>query len=157
MQSIVSIPVAGIFFGWTFHTIWGFIASSASLGVIIGSIATAVAVLLPKQLDFITDLRKWAVVVAVIAFGYTAVLGKGYNNGLQVKQSEWNAAIQVEADKGEKAHDDAASSVPAVSADRSVYVGDPWNRDKRPDEQQSEGRAKGPVRWLERHRIFGGG
>ncbi len=152
----MNIPTLGIFFGMTLHTVWEFVASSASVATIVGCIAVAVAVLLPKQLDFITDLRKWAIVVAVLAFSYTAVAGKFFNDGIAAKQGEWNAAIAAEAEKGEAARADAVASVPAATADRSVYAADPWNRDKRPDEQQSGGRTKGAVRWLARHRILGG-
>lgn len=116
---------------WAFNTIWHFIASTASIGVIVGGCATAVAVLLPKQLDFITDLRKWAVVVAVIAFSYTLVMGKGYSDGVAVKQAEWDAALAKEVADGNKARADAVRTVPPVSADRGVLRSDPRNRDAR--------------------------
>lgn len=137
--------------GWTFNTIWHFIASSASAATIVGGIAVTVAVLLPKQLDFITDLRKWAIVVAVIAFSYTAIAGKFYNDGLAVKQTEWDSAIDVEADNGEQARTDAESAVRALPADG--MRNDPRNRDNRG--KQPEAGAKGKVRWLESHRLFG--
>lgn len=137
--------------GWTFHTIWGFIASSASVATIVGGIAVAIAVLLPKQLDFITDLRKWAIVVAVIAFSYTFIAGKFYNDGIAVKQTEWNNALAIETSKGEQARTDAESTVRDLSPD-SVR-NDPRNRDN--FGKQPAGGAKGPVRWLESHKLFG--
>lgn len=140
-----------MFFGWTFNTIWEFIASSASIATLIGCAATAVAVLEPKFIDAITDLRKWAIVVAVIAFSYTAVAGKFYNDGIAVKQAEWDRAISAEAETGEKARSDAESTVRAEPPDG--MRNDPRNRDNWG--KQPEGRTKGAVRWLEGHRFFG--
>lgn len=148
---LVEAVLVSVFFGWTFNTVWQFIASSASLGTIVGGCAVFIAVALPKQLDFITDLRKWAIVVAIIAFSYTSVAGKFYNDGIAVKQSEWDAALASEIVKGEKARSDAESAVRALSPDG--VRNDPRNRDNWG--KQPQGRAKGAVRWLESHRFFG--
>lgn len=118
---------------WTLHAVWEFIASSASLSTMIGCGAIAVAVLLPKQLDWITDLRKWAVCVAVVAFSYSFVAGKFYHDGLAVKQAEWDAALAREAAQGEKARNDAVNSVGPLPSDRGMFRGDPYNRDGRTD------------------------
>jgi hypothetical protein len=111
-------------------SLWHFILSSASLATLIGCAAVAVAVLEPKFLDAITDLRKWAIVVAVLAFSYTSIAGKFYNDGLSVKQQQWDDALARETGNGEKAHDDAERVVGPVSPDRSVLRGDPFNRNR---------------------------
>lgn len=137
--------------GMWFDSIWHFIASSASIATIIGGIAVAVAILEPKQLDAITDLRKWAIVAAVVAFSYTSIAGKFYHDGLAVKQAQWNEALANETAKGEQDRADAESTVRNESPDGMRI--DPRNRDNWGSEPQ--GRAKGPVRWLESHRLFG--
>lgn len=109
-------------------SLWHFVISSASLGTLVGAAATLVAVFLPKPFDRITDLRKWAIVVACIAFSFTAIAGKFFHDGLTVKQAQWDAALDREASKGEKARDDAARTVGPLSADRGVLRGDPFNR-----------------------------
>lgn len=116
---------------WTLQAIWGFLVSSASVSTLIGGAAVAVAVLLPKQLDWITDLRKWAICVAVCAFAYSFVAGKFYHDGLAVKQAEWNAALAREAAQGEQARNDAVDSVGPMPAERGMFRGDPYNRDGR--------------------------
>lgn len=137
--------------GWTLHTIWNFIASSASVATIVGGIAVAVAILLPKQLDFVTDLRKWAIVVAAIAFSYSFIAAKFYNDGIAVKQAEWDVAKVAEAENGEQARNDAESAVRALPPDS--MRNDPRNRDGWG--KQPEAGSKGKVRWLESHRFFG--
>jgi hypothetical protein len=116
--------------GWGFNSAWHYIASSASVATLIGAAAVAVAVLLPKPLDFVTDLRKWAVVVAVCAFGYSFTYGKGYSDALGVKQSEWNSALVHETSDGEKARTDAERTVGPVSSDRRLLRSDPFNRNR---------------------------
>lgn len=76
-------------------SLWNFILSSASISTLIGVAAIAVAVLTPSWFSAITDLRKWAIVVAVIAFGHTAIAAKFYKEGLDVKQAQWDAAVQA--------------------------------------------------------------
>jgi hypothetical protein len=114
------------------NSLWHFIYSSASVATLIGYGAAAVAVLLPKQLDFITDLRKWAIVVAVIAFSYTSVAGKFYNVGLAVKQAQWDAALVREAKDGDKILKDAERDSRADTPDS--LRNDSWNRDNWNDE-----------------------
>lgn len=116
------------------NSTWNFIASSASIGTLIGCAAVAAAVFSQNIIVrfAIPDLRKWAIVVAVIAFGYTAVLGKGYLHGLDVKQAQWNAALAAEAEHGEAARSDAERTVRDATPDE--LRNDGWNRDnwKRP-------------------------
>lgn len=109
------------------NSLWNFIWSSASLGTIIGSCAAAVAIFLPKPFDFITDLRKWAIVVAVIAFSFTAVAGKFYNDGLRVKQAQWDAALAKQIGIGAKARSDAERTVD--DAGSSGLPNDKYDRD----------------------------
>jgi hypothetical protein len=112
------------------NSLWHFIASSASVATIVGGIAVAIAILLPKQLDWITDLRKWAVVVAVCAFGYTFTYSKGYIDGLAVKQAQWDAALSRETGDGETARSDAERTVGPVSPSRELLRSDPFNRNR---------------------------
>lgn len=106
--------------------IWHLVLSSASVSTLIGGIAVAIAVLLPKQLDFITDLRKWAIVVAVIAFGYSAVYSRGYVHGLSIKQAQWDAAVTKEVDAGEQARIDAERTVTPDSVRNDKRNRDNW-------------------------------
>ena len=108
---------------------WGFIASSASIATLIGCGAVAVAILLPKPFDFITDLRKWAVVVAVVAFSFTAIAGKFYHDGLAEKQRQWNVALDREAVNGAKILLDAGRAARNDTPD-SLRL-DSWNRGAR--------------------------
>ncbi len=108
------------------HLFWGW----AGIDMLIGLAAVAVAILEPKQLDAITDLRKWAIVVAVIALTFTATLTYGYRNGLAVKQAEWDAALVKETHNGEAARTEAVRTVGPVSADRRMFRSDPRNRDR---------------------------
>jgi hypothetical protein len=107
-----------------------FILSSASITTLIGGAAVAVAILLPKQLDFITDLRKWAIVVAVVALSYTTVAGKFYHEGLAEKQRQWDNALLQEAANGEEARADAERTVGPESSDRGLFRSDPFNRNR---------------------------
>lgn len=132
--------------------IWEFLFGWPSVSILIGCAATAIAILEPPLVaKFIPNLRTVAIYAAVAAFSYTAVAGKYFNDGIAVKQAEWDAAISKEADRGEAARTDAVASVPAVTSDRSMFRGDPWNRNKQPNEQQPGGRAKSALRWLERY------
>ena len=121
-------------FGWLvpmwLNSVWNFVASSASMGTLIGCAAVAVAVFSGNIIVrfAIPDLRKWAIVVAVIAFGYTAVLGKGYVHGLAVKQSQWDAALAAEAIAGDTARSDAVGTIGPMPSDRRVLRSDPFNR-----------------------------
>jgi hypothetical protein len=107
-----------------------FLWSWASVNIIVGCVAVAIAVLLPKQLDFVTDLRKWAIAVAVVAFTLAGAIAHGYKNGLAEKQRQWDAALVKEIDGGERAASDAADTVGPMSTDRSLFRGDPFNRDR---------------------------
>jgi hypothetical protein len=117
-------------YGWSPSSLWHLLLSSASLTAIIGGIAVAIAILLPKQLDFITDLRKWAIVVAICAFGYTFVYDRGYAHGLKVKQAEWDAGLVKEADHATTDRSDAVRTVGPVPSDRRVFDNDPFNRNR---------------------------
>lgn len=116
-----------MFGAWTFGSVWALIISTFSIATVVGGIALAIAILLPKQLDFITDLRKWAIVVAVIAFGYSAVFTKGMDYGLSVKQAQIEASAKQEAVNGEAAHSDAVATVRALPP--ASVRDDGWNRD----------------------------
>lgn len=110
-------------------SLWHFVVSAASIFTIIGVAATLIAVFLPKPFDWITDLRKWAIVVAVIAFSFTAIAGKFFNDGLNVKQAQWEAAVAAEAVTGDSIGAEAERSVHVEPADSRLLRDDPWNRD----------------------------
>lgn len=92
-------------------SLWHFIWSSASIATLLGVAALAVAILEPKFMDAITDLRKWAIMVAVIAFSYNFIAGKFYHDGLSVKQAQWDSANKKTDAKAVKARTDAELSV----------------------------------------------
>jgi hypothetical protein len=117
-----------MFGAWSLYSAWSLFWSSATLGTLIGCGAVAVAVLMPPALAAITDLRKWAIVVAVIAFGYSATFTRGMNHGLAVKQSEWDSALVKETRDGETARTDADRTVGPMPSDRRMLRSDPFNR-----------------------------
>lgn len=131
------------FFGWP------------AIATVVGCCALAIAILEPKQLDAITDLRKWAIGVAVLAFSFLPISGKYYHDGvaegIAVEQSVWDKAVDAEVDAGDEARSDAVATVHDESPD-SVRD-DPRNRDARGP--QPAARSKSPVRGLARHRFFG--
>lgn len=117
-----------MFGAWTFNAAWQLIVSSFSITNLIGIAAVAVAVMLPPWLSAISNLRQWAIVVAVVAFGYSAVLTKGFDHGLSVKQAEWDASLVKEANDGNAARADALSTIGPMPSDRRVLRSDPFNR-----------------------------
>lgn len=112
------------------QSFWAYITSWAALDIVVGCVAVAIAVLMPKQLDFVTDLRKWAICVAAVAFTLAGAIAHGYKLGLAEKERQWNAAIVREIDRGETARDDAVRDIGPVTTDRSVFRGDPDNRNR---------------------------
>lgn len=112
------------------QSLWHFLFGWPSLCILVGCAASAIAILEPKQLDAITDLRKWCLVVAVIAFSLTAIAGKFYDDGLTEKQRQWDNALAKETKQGEQAGTDAADTVGPLSTDRSLFRSDPFNRDR---------------------------
>jgi Tfp pilus assembly major pilin PilA len=130
------------------QSVWGFVWSTASIATLVGIAAVFVAIALPKWLYFITDLRKWAIVVAAIAFSYTSIAGKFYHDGLKEKQRQWDVALQLEAARSETAREDAERAVGAEPADRSLFRNDPFNRnrDGKLEPCRTGERTKGPVR-----------
>ncbi len=137
---------------WLIETIWHFVWGWAGVDMIVGAAALAVAVLLPKQLDFITDLRKWAIGVAVVAFTFTGLIAHGYKNGLDEKQRQWDAALAREAVNGETARSDSERAVGPVTTDRGVFRGDPDNRDG--ERKQSGRHTEGALRRVAPYFLF---
>ncbi len=107
---------------------WHFVFGWAGVDMLIGFAAVAIAVLEPKQLDAITDLRKWAIGVAVVAFTFTGLIAHGYKSGSDEVKRQWNAALAKEADRGEAARDDADRTVGPMPSDRRMLRSDPFNR-----------------------------
>ncbi|WLA80267.1 hypothetical protein [Bradyrhizobium elkanii] len=135
-----------------------FLWSWATVDIVVGLAATAVAVLLPPWLAFfIPDLRKWAIATAVVAFTLTGTIAYGFKNGLDEKQRQWDAALASEAVSGEKALTDAERTVGPISSDRRVFDNDPDNRDRdsATDRKQDRERPKGPLRRLVPNSLFG--
>lgn len=111
--------IGHFFFGWP------------SVSVIVGIVALVIATLEPPWLAvIIPDLRRTAIAVAVVAFTFTGIAGKYYNDGLRERQSQWDAAVAKEAASGDKARADAVVSVGPVPANRSVFNHDPHNRNR---------------------------
>ena len=114
---------------------WHFVFGWPAVAVLIGIAATAAAVFSENIIVkfAIPDLRKWAVVVAVIAFSFTAIAGKFYNDGLSEKQRQWDADLAREATSGAKILLDAERAARSDTPDS--LRNDSWNRGnrKRPD------------------------
>jgi hypothetical protein len=119
-----------MFGAWSIISAWHLFWSTATLATLIGCGAAAVAILLPPALSAITDLRKWAIVVVVCAFGYGFTYSKGYSDGLAVKQAEWDSGLVKEAALADQDRTDAVRIVGPVPADRRVFRSDPFNRDR---------------------------
>lgn len=96
--------------------------------MLIGFGCVVLAIIEPKQLDAITDLRKWAVCGAVVAFTCMGCVAYGFKNGMADVQGRWDAALVRELELGEKARDAALRDVPGAT-DRGVFRGDAYNRD----------------------------
>lgn len=120
------------FFGaWTWAAAWEFVTSWASIATLVG-IAAALVVIFSGNIIVrfaIPDLRKWAIVVAVIAFSITAIAGKFFNDGLQVKQDEWDNSLTKEAEDGAAIGAEAERSVRIEPPGSRVLANDTWNRD----------------------------
>lgn len=112
------------------QSLWGFLWGLASIDMMIGIAAVAVAVLEPKFMDRITDLRKWAICTAIIAFTFAGAIAHGYKNGLDEKQRQWDNALAREVGDGEAAHDKAVDAVGPVPASRELLRSDPFNRNR---------------------------
>jgi hypothetical protein len=95
--------------------------------MLIGFAAVAVAVLLPKFMDGITDLRKWAICVAVVAFTCMGILAHGFKNGFAERDRQLLNDLAREAKQGEQAGEDADRTVQSDTPDR--VRNDRWNRD----------------------------
>jgi len=113
------------------QSLWHFVFGWPSVAVLVGVACTALAVLEPPIIaTIIPDLRKWAIAVAVVAFTFTGIAGKYYNDGLNEKKRQWDEAISREAGNGEAARDDAVRAIGPVPADRSVFQHDRHNRNR---------------------------
>jgi hypothetical protein len=112
------------------QSLWGFLWGWASIDMLIGVAAVAIAVLEPKFMDRITDLRKWAICTAVVAFTLAGAIAHGYKNGIDEKQRQWDNALVKEATEGETARTDAVDSVGPVPASRELLRSDPFNRNR---------------------------
>jgi hypothetical protein len=110
--------------------VWGYVASVATIDIVVGCVAVAVAVLLPKPLDFVTDLRKWAIGVAIIAFTLAGAIAHGYKIGRAEVKGEWDAALAREVAAVEKADVDAVRDIGPITHDRGVFRSDPDNRNR---------------------------
>lgn len=113
------------------QSLGAFLWSWASIDILIGCAAVAVAVIEPPWLHrLIPNLRTFAVYTAIVAFTLAGAIAHGYKNGLAEKQRQWDAALVKEVDRGEQAASDAADLVGPMSTDRSLFRGDPFNRDR---------------------------
>lgn len=132
--------------------LWHFLFGWPGADIVVGICAVAVAVLEPPIIAaIIPDLRKWAICLAVLAFSLTAISGKFFNDGIAVKQAEWNKALAAEAVNGEKDRAAAVAAVGSDDPDRSVFQNDSFNRDA----GQQPTKPAGPVRWPSAHHLFG--
>jgi hypothetical protein len=113
--------------GWL-ESLWHFVFGWPSVTILIGAAATAVAILEPPALALvIPGLRRLAIIVAVVAFSLTAIMGKYYNDGLNEIKAQVNDGLAREAVQGEAARDDAVHAVDAAGS--GGLRNDRWNRD----------------------------
>ena len=114
--------------GWI-EAIWHFIFGWPSVTILIGAAATAVAILEPPAIALvIPGLRRLAIIVAVVAFSITAIMGKYYNDGLNEIKAQVNDGLAREAVQGEAARDDAVHAVDAAGP--GGLRDDRWNRNR---------------------------
>jgi hypothetical protein len=92
-----------------------FIWSYGGLTVLVGLAAVAWA-------SFLPFLKREAIIVAVAAFALTFLQAKAYDNGLTVKQAEWDRAKQATVKEVDAAVDGGARDV-------RDGVRDPYDRD----------------------------
>jgi hypothetical protein len=87
-----------------------------------GGVSAFVAICAIAWASFIPLFKREAIIVAVAALALTFLQARAYDNGLKVKQAEWDSAVTAV----EKRVDDAVSG-----ADRDVRGGvpDPYDRD----------------------------
>lgn len=98
-----------------FHLLFGWFG----VATLIGCAAVAVAVfsvwiasVMPVFLvPFTTNLRHCAIAVAIIAFSFTAVSGRYYNEGIKIEKAKWDDAKAAALKTGNDAHSDAERSV----------------------------------------------
>lgn len=112
--------IGHFFFGWP------------SVSVIVGIVALVIATLEPAWLaSIVPDLRRTAIAIAIVAFTFTAISGKYYNDGLRERQSQWDAAVAQETVNGDAARKDAVTSIGPVPANRGVFNADSHNRNRK--------------------------
>jgi hypothetical protein len=115
--------------GWLL-SLWHFVFGWPSVAILIGAAATAIAVLEPPAIALVVpNLRRSAIIVAVVAFSITAIMGKYYNDGLNEIKAQVDAGLASEAVQGEAAHDDAVHAVDVAGP--GGLRDDRWNRDLR--------------------------
>jgi hypothetical protein len=120
--------MTSLFGAWSLGAVWALIISSFSIATVVGVIALAIAILEPAIVAaLIPDLRKWAILVAVIALGYSAVFTKGMDYGLSVSKNQLDAAVVKESANGEAARAHAVATVRAMPS--GSVRNDGWNRD----------------------------
>jgi hypothetical protein len=112
------------------EAVWHFLFGWAGIDMLVGFAAVAIAILEPKQLDAITDLRKWAICIAVVAFTLMGAIAHGYKDGFQECKRQWDAALVNETDNGEAARSKAVDFVGPVPASRELLRSDPFNRNR---------------------------
>jgi hypothetical protein len=113
--------------GWL-EAFWHFLFGWPSLAILIGVAASVVAVIEPPAVALLVpNLRKFAILVAVVAFSITAIMGHYYNAGLNEIRAQVNDGLDRETAQGETAHDNAVRAV--ESAGSRGLQNDRWNRD----------------------------
>lgn len=94
--------------------LWGW------LGLGSGAIAAYVAVAW-----FFPPFRKYAIAAGLVVLGLLGIYRKGYKQGGEHKQKEWDNAVERDMQKGNQARADAERDV-----DAGRVRNDKWDRDK---------------------------
>jgi hypothetical protein len=74
--------------------------------------------------------KLWFVAIGGIVAVFSIAVAIGVKLGENHVRSQWNTALEQEAQNGETAHTDAVDTVGPVSADRSLFQNDRFNRDR---------------------------
>jgi hypothetical protein len=73
--------------------------------------------------------KLWFVAIGGFILLFSIGVATGVSLGENRVRSQWNTALESEAENGEQARTDAVDAVGPVSADRGVFQNDKFNRD----------------------------
>ncbi len=114
--------------GEAWHSImtwWGILLGYGAVGLVIAGLVAA-GLFLP----FGSRVRIGCWVLAAAVFGHALAFAWGAKQGADRVKADWDWAIKVEHEEGEKIRADVDRTVRDELPDR--LSNDPWNRDRKP-------------------------